>query len=339
MRDTVGAICSGFGPSYSRRKHRRGPAAHRAVGRARGEGLPRREHPRGVGRRRPRDVRAGRGGRGDLRGGQLAAADRGLARDRGQHPRPPRHRRQKDRWLRGIAAGTTKVAFAITEPDAGTNSHNLATAARARRRPLPAARPEDLHLGRGARRRRAGGGAQPAADGSLGLPSLCLVDVDAPGFTREAIPMPLHRAGQAVDALLRRRRAARRTRLIGGEGGGLGPVFDGLNPERIMGAAIAAAPAAARSAKAAAYANERVGLGRPDRHAPGSRPSARGGEDRAGAGPAHDAEGGGPLRRRRARRRRGEQHGQVRGRGGGASPAWIARSRPTAATASRSSTG
>ena len=28
-------------------------------------------------------------------------------------------------------------------------------------------------------------------------------------------------------------------RLIGGEGGGLGPVFDGLNPERIMGAAIA----------------------------------------------------------------------------------------------------
>jgi alkylation response protein AidB-like acyl-CoA dehydrogenase len=28
-------------------------------------------------------------------------------------------------------------------------------------------------------------------------------------------------------------------RLIGGEGGGLGPVFDGLNPERIMGASIA----------------------------------------------------------------------------------------------------
>ena len=28
-------------------------------------------------------------------------------------------------------------------------------------------------------------------------------------------------------------------RLIGGEGGGLGPVFDGLNPERIMGASVA----------------------------------------------------------------------------------------------------
>ena len=38
---------------------------------------------------------------------------------------------QKERWLRGIAAGTTKIAFAITEPDAGSNSHNLATSASA----------------------------------------------------------------------------------------------------------------------------------------------------------------------------------------------------------------
>src|SRR3982074_3781668 len=34
---------------------------------------------------------------------------------------------QKERWLRGIGAGTTKVAFAITEADAGTNSHNPST--------------------------------------------------------------------------------------------------------------------------------------------------------------------------------------------------------------------
>src|SRR5256885_9685275 len=44
----------------------------------------------------------------------------------------PRHgtEEQKELWLRGIAAGTTKVAFAITEPDAGSNSHNISTAAR-----------------------------------------------------------------------------------------------------------------------------------------------------------------------------------------------------------------
>ena len=58
---------------------------------------------------------------------------------------------QKERWLRGIAAGTTKIAFAITEPDAGTNSHNLVDLGRAARRQARAARPEDLHLGRRAR--------------------------------------------------------------------------------------------------------------------------------------------------------------------------------------------
>jgi alkylation response protein AidB-like acyl-CoA dehydrogenase len=37
---------------------------------------------------------------------------------------------QKQRWLPGIADGTTKVAFGLTEPDAGSNSHNIKTAAR-----------------------------------------------------------------------------------------------------------------------------------------------------------------------------------------------------------------
>src|SRR3954464_11051662 len=36
---------------------------------------------------------------------------------------------QKERWLRGIGEGSTKVAFAITGPDAGWNSHNISTAA------------------------------------------------------------------------------------------------------------------------------------------------------------------------------------------------------------------
>src|SRR3712207_348338 len=37
---------------------------------------------------------------------------------------------QREQWLPGIAAGTTRVAFAITEPDAGSNSHQISTAAR-----------------------------------------------------------------------------------------------------------------------------------------------------------------------------------------------------------------
>ena len=37
---------------------------------------------------------------------------------------------QKHRWLPGICDGTATMAFAITEPDAGTNSHNITTTAR-----------------------------------------------------------------------------------------------------------------------------------------------------------------------------------------------------------------
>ena len=38
--------------------------------------------------------------------------------------------RQRERWLPPLADGSIKMAFAITEPDAGSNSHRLATTAR-----------------------------------------------------------------------------------------------------------------------------------------------------------------------------------------------------------------
>jgi alkylation response protein AidB-like acyl-CoA dehydrogenase len=175
---------------------------------------------------------------------------------------------QKERWLRGIAAGTTKIAFAITEPDAGTNSHNLATSVE---------------------RRRGGGGAgarlvlrgqktyisgvehadavlvvarSRLPDGSLGLPSLAIVDVDTPGFTRDVIPMP-YLGPDKQWTLYFDEVELEEERLIGGEGGGLGPVFDGLNPERIMGAAVACGAGRRALDKAAAYANERAVWGAP----------------------------------------------------------------------------
>ena len=37
---------------------------------------------------------------------------------------------QKKRWIPGIADGTLTMAFAITEPDAGSNSHKITTTAR-----------------------------------------------------------------------------------------------------------------------------------------------------------------------------------------------------------------
>ncbi len=163
---------------------------------------------------------------------------------------------QNERWLRGIAAGTTKVAFAITEPDAGTNSHNLSTSIE-RRGGRFVLRGQKTYIS----------GVEHAdavlviarsrlPDGSLGLPSIALVDVDAPGFTRAAIPMP-YIGPDKQWTLFFEDVELEEERLIGGEGGGLGPVFDGLNPERIMGAAIACGAGRRALAKAASYASER----------------------------------------------------------------------------------
>lgn len=169
---------------------------------------------------------------------------------------------QKDRWLRGIGAGTTKLAFAITEADAGTNSHNLATSLR---------RDGGRFLLNGQKTYISGVEEADAVlvvartrnpDGSLGLPALAIVDVDSPGFTRDQIPMP-YLGPDNQWTLFFDDVEVGEERLIGGENGGLGPIFDGLNPERIMGASIAAGAARFALAKAADYARERNVWGQP----------------------------------------------------------------------------
>ncbi len=164
---------------------------------------------------------------------------------------------QKDRWLRGIAAGTTKIAFAITEADAGSNSHNLATAAqrsnggyrlRGQKTFISGVEEADAILVVARAR---------AQDGALGLPLLFIVDADAPGLERQHIPTALNPSDKQwtlffddveVDA----------DRLIGAETGGLKAAFDGLNPERIMGAAVCNGAARRALDLAAAYARERI---------------------------------------------------------------------------------
>ena len=163
---------------------------------------------------------------------------------------------QKDRWLRGIAAGTTNVAFAITEPDAGTNSHNLRTELR---------RDGDSYKLSGQKVFISGVEDADAllvvarfrdADGQLRDPCMCIIDTEATGFTREVIPMPYLGADNqwtlffddvVVDA----------DRLVGGEDGGLAAVFDGLNPERVTIAAQANGTGRLALERASEYARER----------------------------------------------------------------------------------
>ncbi|MEU4812926.1 acyl-CoA dehydrogenase family protein [Nocardia fluminea] len=164
---------------------------------------------------------------------------------------------QKERWLRKMADGTFMMAFSITEPDAGSNSHELRTTLRRN--------PDGGYLLSGQKVFISGVESADAVlvvarfrndDGTLGRPTLCVVDVDCEGFTRQPIRMPYIAPEQQWQLFFDNVRVDA-DRLIGGENGGLAAVFDGLNPERIAGAAGCIGIGRRALDKAASYARER----------------------------------------------------------------------------------
>ena len=256
LRETVGSICASFGQDYSRRKHAAGEPPTELWDELAGKGF--------LGVNLPEEWGGGGLGMSGLAavGEEISAAGASLLlivvspAIVGSILAKHGTEEQKETWLRGIAAGTTKVAFAITEPDAGTNSHNLSTTIE-RKNGMFSIKGQKTYIS----------GVEHAdavlvvarsrlPDGQLGLPSLALVDVDSPGFEREAIPMPYVGPDKQWTLFLDGVEVEEE-RLIGGENGGLGPIFDGLNPERIMGAAIACGAGRRALAKASSYANER----------------------------------------------------------------------------------
>jgi alkylation response protein AidB-like acyl-CoA dehydrogenase len=159
-------------------------------------------------------------------------------------------------WLPGLASGRTKVVFAITEPEAGSNTHRLATTA---------TRDGDGWVLRGTKHYISGvdeaaalmvvarSGRTPEGAPLL---SLFVVPTDAPGLVRTPLPVDillpdkqfvLHFDGVCVPA----------EALVGEEGAGFRQVFHGLNPERITGAALGVGVARYALAKAAEYATTR----------------------------------------------------------------------------------
>ena len=166
---------------------------------------------------------------------------------------------QKDRWLRGIAAGTTKVAFAITEPGAGSNSHNLSTVGAARQRQLRAARREDLHLGRRGLRRDPGRDArarrrrQPRPAAAVHR-RLRRARPRAPAHPDRAARRPTS-SGRCSSTTSR----CRADRLIGAETGGPEGGLRRAQPRADHGrGGRAAAPGGGRSRWPPTYARERV---------------------------------------------------------------------------------
>lgn len=172
---------------------------------------------------------------------------------------------QKRRYLPRLADGSERFCFAITEPDAGSNSFRIRTLAR---------RDGDGYVLNGQKVFISGVDqadhmlvvartlpADRAADKRDGM-SLFIVDTNAPGLRAvrmdTRILMPEHQFELFFDEL-----RVPRANLVGEEGNGLRAIFDALNPERISAAAMAVGLGRFALSKAVEYARTRKVFGQP----------------------------------------------------------------------------
>lgn len=164
----------------------------------------------------------------------------------------------KRRWLPAIADGSQKMAFGITEPDAGSNSHNVKTTANktatgwvlsGSKYYISAIDQCDALL-------------VVARDGDLSTPeksrlSLFVVPTDAPGLTFQQIETSIVSPDKQFTVFLDNVEVGPEA-LIGEAGNGLRQVFDGLNPERILVGAICGGVGRYAIDKAVDYAKQRA---------------------------------------------------------------------------------
>ncbi|MER7637821.1 MULTISPECIES: acyl-CoA dehydrogenase family protein [unclassified Streptomyces] len=164
---------------------------------------------------------------------------------------------QKQTWLPALADGTRTMAFGITEPDAGSNSHRITTTARkdgtdwlltGRKVFISGVDLADATL--------IVGRTEDSRTGRL-KPCLFIVPRDAPGFTRRQIDMELQASEKQFELTLDDVRLPADA-LVGDEDAGLLQLFAGLNPERIMTAAFAIGMGRFALARAIEYARDRT---------------------------------------------------------------------------------
>lgn len=169
----------------------------------------------------------------------------------------------KRRILPGVAGGSIKLCFAITEPDAGTNAFRITTSAR---------RDGDDYVLNGQKVFISG---VDAADYVLvvarttgiedlekqGKPkshgiSLFLVDTNAPGLERTPLSIAISDDLTQFQLFFDEVRVPA-DNLVGQEDNGAFAMFNSLNPERILAAAICSGMTEYALGKAVAYARER----------------------------------------------------------------------------------
>lgn len=163
----------------------------------------------------------------------------------------------KQQWLPAIADGTRKMAFGLTEPDAGSNSHNVKTTAErtatgwkisGAKYYISAIDQCDAVL-------------VVTRDAEHSTPdkptlSLFVVPTDAPGLTLQQIDTAIVSPDKQFTVFLDDVEVGEDA-LIGTAGNGLRQAFDGLNPERILVGALCSGIGRYAIGKAADYAKER----------------------------------------------------------------------------------
>ena len=164
---------------------------------------------------------------------------------------------QKQRWLPGICDGTGTMVFAITEPDAGTNTHNITTTAR---------RDGDEWVLKGQKIWISGvdeadnvlvvARTEDAKTGKV-KPVLFVVPTDADGLEYTHIPVEMVSPEKQFQVFIDDVRLPADS-IVGDEDGGLAQLFAGLNPERIMAASFSTGLGRFALEKAVSYAKERV---------------------------------------------------------------------------------
>jgi acyl-CoA dehydrogenase len=169
---------------------------------------------------------------------------------------------QRNKYLPGTATGEQRFAFALTEPDAGTNSFNIRT--------IATRDPDGSYILQGQKTYTS---HLDYADAVVivaklqGVESrtdmgLFIVDLPAEGLTSQKMKInlftPDHRFNMYLDGV-----KVPATRRLGTEGQGKQILFSALNPERLLIAAMCIGLGNHSIQKAVAYANVRAPFGSP----------------------------------------------------------------------------
>ena len=185
---------------------------------------------------------------------------------------------QHAQWLPGMASGKVRMAFAITEPDAGSNTHRLATTA-TRDGDRYRLNGQKYYISGVEQADRVVVVARTGVDEATGRGqlSMFLVDPALPGFSKQPIAVEMT-APEKQWTLFFDDVAVPADCLIGTEGKGMRQMFSGLNPERIMAAALEngiALYALEKAASTPTSASSGTSRSAPTKASPTRWPSAR----------------------------------------------------------------